>query len=768
MPDMNTSNDQDLYGSSRKLAAILFADIAGYSKMMHADENAALLRLTRFQTVLNDEVVKVGGRIVKNYGDGSLCLFRSAVHAVHCAKNLQEELLRDPTVPIRVGLHTGDIIEKQDDIYGDGINIASRLESMGSPGSVLFSKSIYDKIRNHTEFETTYLGLFELKNINEPIKVYALSNEGLIVPELVSLTTNISKPVVEKTVSKVMRYAPWLIVVLAVIGMKFWNDVTNRIPMSDKSIAVLPFKNDSADPSNDYFCNGMMEDILTQLQQIGDLKVISRSSVMPYKDTPKPIREVANELDVSYVLEGSVRKAENQVLVTAQLINGKDESQTWAGKFDEQLSAANLFQIQGTIASNIAAQLETEFSGASDSSQDVPTGNLEAYDFYLRGQYFYNDRFRGEEFAMNAIRMFQNAIDLDPNFAKAHLRLAYGHAHVYSENIDGSQERADLATTHFEKSLALSPQDPEVIEGQGWYQYQIESDYLKARDIFSNVTKEYPRMPTPLNALGVINSRLGNWEEAEQNFRRSISLDPKYRSTHLNYFYNLFGQRKFLEAKNYLDELLNISPENARAHREMMNLMIAVNGNVEEALNYYNNSGIDDADFLRKLRIMRGDLDELLLEIPNEIDSATGEELLDYAKIFYLTGDQKRSREFAQRGISKMSALLQQAPNDYRSQMELALLYALAGNESRALSVANQTVATRSVEKDALLGPQLEFDRAKILNVLGQTQEAIELLRTLMQIPAPVTVESFKNSPLLKNLSNDPEFTRLLNEFELI
>ena len=762
---MSNPDEKNIAGLPRKLVAILFADVTGYSRMMHKDEDHALQILDRFQEVLEEEVLRAGGRIVKKYGDGSLCLFDSAVQAVSCSKKAQLRFRESPQVPIRIGLHTGDIVEKDNDIFGDGVNIAARLESMGKPGTVLFSKSIYDKVRNHREFEIAPLGSFRLKNIDDPVEVFALSNEGFTVPKLSELKTPSSAPV-KKTRNKwVSRALILAILVIAFAGMKWWNDFSQNRGGIEQSIAVLPFQNESDDASNEYFCNGMMEDILTQLQKIDEFKVISRTSVMHYKDSPKPIRTIADELDVAYVLRGSVRKSGNQILVTTQLVEAQDESQVWAGRYDEQLTAQNIFDIQSTIADNIAARLEAEISPTEQRLMDeIPTTNLEAYDNYLRGMYFYNNRFgQGDEFIFNAVRMFENAIELDSNFAFAHLRMAYSQDHIYFNNIDGSNERAELARYHYKKALELDPDDPEVREGQGWLEYHINFDLKAAREIFLSISNRYPKLASPLNALGVVNSRLGNWQEAEDNFERSILLDPNYLVTHLNFYLNLESQRKFARAKNYLDRMLNISPESLRANREMTNLIVLVSGDPIEAMRYYMESGMQDPHQQRLLSIYMRSYDKLIEEAPTVSESDDIATLSDYAMIYYHAGDMNNAQLYARAAISRILEYLDHAPNDFAVKSNLGLLYALIGESANAKKYSLEAITSRSIEKDALGGPEYLLTHAKCLTLLNEHQESIETLTQLLNIPAKITVNLLKVDPIWDSLRDRDDFASLLD-----
>ena len=749
--------------SSRRLVAILFADIVGYSKMMHSDEEEALKVLDRFKAVLQEKMIQFNGEVVKSYGDGSLCLFTSAVEAMHCAKEMQLAFRHEPKVPVRMGIHTGDIIRTENDTYGDGINIASRLESIGIAGSVQFTKSIYDKIRNHKEFEVRYLGNLKFKNITDSMFVYALANEGISVLG----KDDVAKYVVqsqEGEKSKWLKRAYYVIgAILILIGIKFWNDITQRQSIVDKTIAVLPFRNESSDRSNDYFCNGIMEDLLTQLQKIGDLQVKSRTAVLPYQDAVKPIEEIAKELNVAYILDGSVRKSGNDVLITTQLIEGKNGTQTWADSYDEQLSAKNIFDIQRNIATKIATKLKAEISpGEQEILDKVPTENTEAYDSYLRGMYFYNNRFSQEkEFTYRAIAQFEKAVQLDPNFAFAHLRLAYCHDHLYWKNFDGSNERAETAKYHFEKARELLPNHPDIIEGGGWYAYHIEGDYKKAREIFRSLANQYPNLSTPLNALGVINNRLGNWEEAGENFEQSISLDPEYLATHLNYFYNLFSRRNFLKAKNHLDWILNISPENNSAHIEMSNLIVASTGNTSQALDYFRESGIDDEDQLRKLLFLNGDFSSIGINNP-DIASENMNYLKDISLAFVQSGRAGEARPYAQKAIQKFEEYLKTTPRDYMKWIQLGQLYSVIDYDEKAMDIADRITKKISEKPDALMDPDLEYELAKIHAYIGQSDDVFSILRTLVQSPSKVTPELIRVDPTWNLFKADTEYEGLV------
>ncbi|HET6769623.1 MAG TPA: adenylate/guanylate cyclase domain-containing protein, partial [Chitinophagaceae bacterium] len=339
--------------STRQLAAILFTDIVGYSAMMQRDEQRAIDLVRHHRTVLENTVTEHDGKLIEYYGDGSLCIFTSVTQAMQCAFSIQRQLNKGPVVPLRIGLHIGEIVYEDGKIMGDGVNISSRIQSLGLAGSVLFSKEIFDKIRNHTEFKSVYLGKFLLKNIAEPMEVYALANQGLTVPVKEEIEGRIKDLANRGLNRQKWIIASALVLVLILIGALLFGTFKKQKTFtgSEKSIAVLPFKNISNDSLQQYFSDGITEDIITQLSKIADLKVISRTSVMQYKDNRKNIKEIAEELNVATILEGSVRKEGEKVRITAQLIDAKTDDHLWAETYDR--NASEVFAIQSEVAQHI-------------------------------------------------------------------------------------------------------------------------------------------------------------------------------------------------------------------------------------------------------------------------------------------------------------------------------------------------------------------------------------------------------------------------------
>jgi class 3 adenylate cyclase len=324
--DVNSENSNQIgkHSHTHQLAAIMFTDIQGYTALMQQDEEKALRFRNRHREVFETVTKKFKGKILQYYGDGTLSTFHSAIDAVRCGIEIQLALREEPRIPVRIGIHTGDIIFGDDGIVGDGVNVASRIESLSVPQSVFISEKVYDEVKNQSGIQTTSMGIFELKNVDKPIEVFAISNPGLVVPERDQITGKVkseSKSDKKKLSVKGKKVGIiWIFLPITAFLLGYFlytsgiikNTSESNLPSgqtnSKKSIAVLPFINDSNDSTNVYIINGLMESTLNNLQKIEDLRVISRTSVEKYRDNPKTIPEIARELNVSYLIEGSGQK----------------------------------------------------------------------------------------------------------------------------------------------------------------------------------------------------------------------------------------------------------------------------------------------------------------------------------------------------------------------------------------------------------------------------------------------------------------------------
>lgn len=419
-------------GVKRKLTAILSADVEGYSRLMGEDEESTVRTLTAYREIMSSLIQQYRGRVVDSPGDNLLAEFSSVVDAVQCGVEIQQVLkARNAGLPesrrmeFRIGVNLGDVIEEGERIYGDGVNIAARVEGLAEKGSICISGSAYEQIKNKLALGYEYLGEHEVKNIVEPVRVYKAQIE----------------PVVKRAEKRaVLRRWQWealaAVAVLVLGAVAFWNfylrpqppteEVASvekmALPLPDKpSIAVLPFVNMSGDPEQEYFSDGITEDLITDLSQISGLFIIARNSTFAYKGKPVKIKQVAEDLGVRYVLEGSVRKADKQVRINVQLIDVTTGHHIWAKRYDGYIE--NIFALQDKITQKIVAALAVKLTaGEKEQVARKETDSVAAYDAFLKGWGHYL-RHTPEDFA-KAVSHFEKAVELDPNYGRAYASMA--------------------------------------------------------------------------------------------------------------------------------------------------------------------------------------------------------------------------------------------------------------------------------------------------------------------------------------------------------
>ncbi|UCE53866.1 MAG: adenylate/guanylate cyclase domain-containing protein, partial [Desulfobacterales bacterium] len=460
-------------GFKRKLAAILSADVEGYSRLMSEDEEATVRTLTAYREVLTTLIQQHNGKVLDSPGDNLLAEFASVVDAVQCAVAVQKEIkARNDELPenrrmqFRIGINLGDVIQEEDRIYGDGVNIAARLEGLSEPGGICISKTAFDHIESKLPYGYEFLGDQTVKNIPRPVGAYRVLMEPRV--------TVAEMPEEEKPTP--VRRMPMMIGALALflvaIALVIWQFYIRRpsvepaavekmaYPLPDKpSIAVLPFNNLSGDPDQEYFCDGMTEDLITDLSKISAIFVIARNSTFAYKGKSPKIRQVAEELGVRYVLEGSVRKADNQIRINAQLIDAVTGHHLWADRYDGNLD--NVFSLQDKITQKIIGALAVKLT-ANEKKQIAfrGTDNIEAYDVFLQGWDHYL-RSTPEAFR-KAIPFFEKAVELDPNYGQPYAALALtywrgSHTHYWTgmSGLSSLLEGRLLARHYLEKAIKM-------------------------------------------------------------------------------------------------------------------------------------------------------------------------------------------------------------------------------------------------------------------------------------------------------------------------
>ncbi len=517
---------------ARRLAAVLAADVVGYSRLMEADETGTLARLKTVRLELIDPAIaNCKGRIIKTTGDGILVEFQSVTEALRCAVDFQERMARrnrdmsaSRALLYRIGINLGDVIVEENDIFGDGVNVAARLESIAEPGGICVSGAVYDQVGDRLPIGYEDLGEQHVKNISRAIRVYKVLLNGQTSDRTKVADGQASPP------------------------------VSVRKP----SIAVLPFVNMSGDPEQEFFADGLTEDIITELSRFRQLLVISRNAVFVHKGKPIKAQQIAREFGVDYVVEGSVRKAADRVRVTVQLIDGETETHIWAERYDRKLE--DIFAIQDEVTSAIAATLFGRIEAARhDQVQRKPTENMAAYEYVLTGKVLHHRSNR--ESNAEAILMLNRAIDLDPNYAHAHAWKACvtGQAWLHSWCEDPAAS-LQVILDELQTALSLDDNDADVHRILAAVKLNF-NEHDKAAYHQDRALSLNPNSDLIVVQQGEVLTWLGRPEEGIEWIRRAMRLNPY----HPERFWSHLGRAQYT-ARIYADAIESFSKLTAPDH----------------------------------------------------------------------------------------------------------------------------------------------------------------------------------------------------------
>ena len=460
--------------------------MSGYTALMQQNEQLAKIKHRRLKEVLESSVSFHHGKILQYYGDGALSIFNSAVDGVKCAVEIQQALQQEPKVDLRIGIHTGDISIENETIYGDGVNLASRIESLAVPGSIFISEKVFDEIRNQEDLTTLEMGYFELKNIIKPVRIFAINNKGLVVPGRDTLKGKTKQP-------------------------------TNRL-------AVLPFVNMSANSENEYFSDGITEELLNAFTKVDGLQVTSRTSAFAFKGKNSDIREIGIQLNVDRILEGSVRRAGSRVRISAQLINAVDGYHIWSENYDRDLT--DIFEVQDEISNIIANKCRENLTAKKHEEKLVktPTQNIEAYTLFLKGLHFHNKI--TPKNTKKAIEFFEKAIALEPGYAHAYAMAAASYAFLGATGQMQPKEAFEIVHRYSDKALQLDSSLSAGYSAKGaayllydWKWKQAYESLIKAVELHPATTEAHQ-----LLSLYYLSTRRKN--EAVDIMEKALQVDP--------------------------------------------------------------------------------------------------------------------------------------------------------------------------------------------------------------------------------------------------
>ena len=580
----------------RKLAAIMFTDMVGYSALSQRDDKLALELLEEHRQLLREIFPRFNGTEIKTIGDAFLIEFNSALEAAQCAIEIQRTLAkRNHDVPaerrieLKIGIHIGDVVHRGGDVYGDGVNIASRIEPLAGAGGICVSMDVERQIRNALEARFEKLAPTELKNISVTMDLFriVLPWEQPSKSEIRSPKSEIGKRPVTSTSTKWIGIAA---LTLLAVGLIWWlahqsgKQVASspRVSIPEKSIAVLPLVNTSGDPGNDYFSDGLSEELIAVLAKIPGLKIIGRSSSFLFKGKSEDSRTIGEKLGVANLLEGSVRKQGERVRIVAELINAADGRELWSDTYDRELK--DVFAVQSEIAVAVTDQLKIKLLGASAKSDAAPSNdNLAAYNALQQGTFYL--RLSTEEGTRKATEFYGEAIRLDPNYALAHANLSSAWRQLGATWLGGTEANEAYAKARNEAHVALSlaPNLSAAHEALGFVLLTPDLDFAGADAEFRKAEKLAPADAAPKNARSYSFAAEGRLAEAENLARQALTLDPLGVTRYLNLARILIGGGRYDEAEAALGKSRALQPAAARQH-VYLTIIDILRGNTAAAL----------------------------------------------------------------------------------------------------------------------------------------------------------------------------------------
>jgi len=468
--------------SSRHLAAIMFTDIVGYTALMGKDENQAYKLLDTNRQLQKPIIEENHGKWIKELGDGVIASFHSTTDAIQAAIGIQEACKKTEALNLRIGVHLGEVIFEHDDVFGDAVNITSRIQEAASPGSIFISEPVFQDIANKTDFRTRFVKEERLKNVRNPVRIFEV--------------------ITDKNQER-----------------ETFNDHEHKTGPNARSIAVLPFVNFSSDPEQEYFSDGLSEELLNRLAQVPRLKVISRTSAFSFKGKNEDVRRIGRLLDVSHILEGSVRKSGNKIRISAQLIEVQNGTHLWSQTYDRNIE--DIFSVQDEISMAVVQELKIKLL---EQEKSATTESAAAHQLYMKGRFEWSKRTR--EGFLKSIEFYEQAVLEDPGYSQAYSGMADSYTLLCGYHILGPEISIPKARMAAEKAMKLNPGLAEAFEVTGHIQFLAEK----------------------------------NWDEAEKNYRKAIDLNNSYATAHQRYSLILATQGKFDQAFQEITKAQNLDP----------------------------------------------------------------------------------------------------------------------------------------------------------------------------------------------------------------
>jgi TolB-like protein/Tfp pilus assembly protein PilF len=775
-----------------EIAYVLFIDTVGYSKLLIDDQRELQQQLN--QIVRGTEqfrAAEAAGKLVRlPTGDGmALVFFTSPAAPVQCALEISEALQNHPQLKLRMGINTGPVggvadVNDKSNIAGAGINMAQRVMGIGDAGHILLSKRAAEDLVQYRQWAPYlhYLGEFEVKH-GVKISIVNFYTDKLGNPQLPEKLKQFYQNKAAQKRRKWMLISAGVLLVLLLLATAL---ILSRrtVPISaipEKSIAVLPFQNLSEDKGNAYFADGIQDEILTRLSKIADLKVISRTSTLHYKSAPENLPEIAKQLGVAHILEGSVQKANDAVRINVQLIKAANDSHLWADTYDRKLT--DIFSVESEVAKAIADQLRAKLTGPEEQVIAAkPTENVEAYDAYLRGLAYNLKAANSAANSRGAQKYLREAVGLDPKFALGWALLSYVDARGYlTQTLQPTVALREEARQAAETALTLEPNLGEALHAKGYYHYACLKDYDTAARYFEQARHLLPNSSRIPESLAYVTRRRGEWDRSEQFFNEAERLDPRNVYVLGQHGQSYIALRRFPEALHKFDQILNITPDDmdtlavkasvAQAEGDLPRasaLLAPLHPPADDSNVLY--AQVYQAILQRRPAQIIPQLKEILAKPDPAWGYATGEMRFWLGWAQEVAGDHAGAQESWQQARSELKPFLKEQPENFNLIYDLALTNMGVGDKIAALALSEQAMAVIPVEKDAFDGPAPIEILARVAARMGEHDRAIAALQKILSVPyegplgggqCPLTPALLRLDPMFDPLRGDPRFQKL-------
>jgi TolB-like protein/class 3 adenylate cyclase/Tfp pilus assembly protein PilF len=772
-----------------EIAHVLFIDIVGYSKLSVNEQHAAVEQLNQVVRASEQfQRAEAANRLLKiPTGDGMALVFYTSPEApVQCALEISRALKGHPGLQLRMGIHSGPVsgvvdVNERANLTGAGINMAQRVMDCGDAGHILLSKHVAEDLEEYEHWRPLLhdLGTCEVKH-GVRVNVVNLYSDQI---------GNLKLPKKFEALKKRRTRLRWaemaigfLVLVTIVAGLNFVLRRATRptLNIAEKSIAVLPFENLSEDKANAYFADGIQDEILTRLSKIADLKVISRTSTQHYKSAPENLPEIARQLGVAHILEGSVQKSGEAVRVNVQLIKAANDSHLWADNFDRKLT--DIFSVESEVAKDIAEQLRVHLTGREEQVIAAkPTDNHEAYDAYLRGLAYTLKTLPTPVNALGAQKYLREAVRLDPKFALAWALLSVVDSRNYvTQSLQPTAALREEARQAAETALTLQPNLGEAVLAKGTYHYSCLKNYDTAVRYFEQAHQLLPNSSSIPEWLAYVARREGQWDQSEAYFIEAERLDPRNVSLLIQHAINDICHRHFRKAQQKFDKALDITPDDLNILVQKASIAQA-EGDLPRAsaLLAQLHFAADDLEGL-ETQVYQAILERRpttviphLKEIVAKPDPALG--YFNGVLRFWLgwaqevAGDNVDAQETWRQARRELEAFLKEQPYNFLLIGDLALTDMGLGDKTAALALSERAMAANPVEKDAVAGPIPIEVLARVAARMGEPDRAVPALQQLLSIPyngalaagTPLTPAMLRLDPMFDPLRNDPRFQKL-------